>query len=91
MGNTTGISAFWIVFSTTFFGGLWGFVGMVVGVPLMAIVQYIVSRILNYLLKRKGIPTDTESYIKLRKIDKYTNEPIYGKAEKKPDESASLE
>lgn len=89
LGNTTGISAFWIVFSTTFFGGLWGFPGMVLGVPLTAVIHYIVRRILNYMLKKRGIPVETEDYIKLRKIDKYTNEPIYGKSEKKPDESAS--
>lgn len=90
LGNTTGISAFWIVFSTTFFGGLWGFIGMVLGVPLTAVGHHILSRIFGYMLKKRGIPTDTESYIKLRKIDKYTNEPIYGKPQKKPDESASL-
>lgn len=89
LGNTTGISAFWIVFSTTFFGGLWGFPGMVLGVPLTAVIHHIVRRILNYMLKKRGIPVETEAYIKLRKIDKYTNEPIYGKSEKKPEESAS--
>ena len=89
LGNTTGISAFWIVFSTTFFGGLWGFPGMVLGVPLTAVIHYIVRRILGYMLKKRGIPVETESYIKLRKIDKYTNEPIYGKSKKKADESAS--
>ena len=89
LGNTTGISAFWIVFSTTFFGGLWGFPGMVLGVPLTAVIHYIVRRILNYALKKRGIPTETDAYIKLRKIDKYTSEPIYGKSEKKPDESVS--
>lgn len=89
LGNTTGISAFWIVFSTTFFGGLWGFPGMVLGVPLTAVIHHIVRRILNYMLKKRGIPVETEAYIKLRKIDKYTNEPIYGKSEKKPEESGS--
>lgn len=89
LGNTTGISAFWIVFSTTFFGGLWGFPGMVLGVPLTAVIHYIVRRILGYMLKKRGIPVETDAYIKLRKIDKYTNEPIYGNSEKKPDESAS--
>ena len=89
LGNTTGISAFWIVFSTTFFGGLWGFPGMVIGVPLTAVIQYIVRRILTYALKKRAIPVETEAYIKLRKIDKYTNEPIYGKKEKKQDESTT--
>lgn len=89
LGNTTGISAFWIVFSTTFFGGLWGFPGMVLGVPLTAVILHIASRILGYMLKKRGIPVNTEDYIKLRKIDKDTNEPIYGQSSKKQGESAS--
>ena len=89
LGNTTGISAFWIVFSTTFFGGLWGFPGMVLGVPLTAVILHIASSILGYMLKKRGIPVNTEDYIKLRKIDKDTNEPIYGQSSKKQGESAS--
>ena len=89
LGNTTGISAFWIVFSTTFFGGLWGFPGMVLGVPLTAVAHHIISRILGYKLKKRGIPMETEAYIKLRKIDKYTNEPVYGKSSKKKEENVS--
>ena len=77
LGNSTGLTAFWIVFSTTFFGGIWGFIGMVLGVPLTAVIYHIVGKILNYMLKKRGIPYDTESYIKLKKIDKHTNEPIY--------------
>ncbi len=89
LGNSTGLTSFWIVFSTTFFGGLWGFLGMVLGVPLTAVIYYIVGQIVGYMLKKRRIPVDTESYIKLRKIDKKTNQPIYGKAEKKQEESAS--
>ena len=87
LGNSTGLTAFWIVFSTTFFGGLWGFIGMVLGVPLTAVIYYIVGQIVGYMLKKRGIPADTDAYIKLRKIDKKTNELIYGKASKKNDES----
>lgn len=87
LGNTTGISAFWIVFSTTFFGGLWGFPGMVLGVPLMAVIHYIVRRILDYLLRKRGIPTDTEAYIRLKKIDRNTNQPIYEKEPQKTEEN----
>ena len=62
---------------------------MVLGVPLTAVIYYIVGQIVGYMLKKRRIPVDTESYIKLRKIDKKTNQPIYGKAEKKQEESAS--
>lgn len=88
LGNSTGMTAFWIVFSTTFFGGLWGFIGMVLGVPLTAVIYHIVGRIINYLLKKRGIPIETESFIKLQKIDKHTNEPIYEKNGKKNETNA---
>ena len=78
LGNSTGLTAFWIVFSTTFFGGLWGFIGMVLGVPLTAVIYHIAGQVLSCLLKKRGIPDDTNSYIKLKKINKETNEPIYG-------------
>ena len=82
LGNSTGLTAFWIVFSTTFFGGIWGFIGMVLGVPLTAVIYHIAGRILNYMLKKRGIPHDTESYIKLKKIDRHTHEPVYETSEK---------
>ena len=34
LGNTTGVSSFWVLFSILLFGGLWGLVGMVIAVPL---------------------------------------------------------
>ena len=77
LGDTTGLTAFWIVFSTTFFGGIWGFIGMVLGVPLTAVIYHIVGSILNYMLKKRGIPDNTDAYVKLKKIDKHTNEPVY--------------
>ena len=88
LGNSTGLTSFWIVFSTTFFGGIWGFIGMVLGVPLTAVIYHIVGRILKHLLKKRGIPYDTDSYIKLKKIDKHTNEPIYENSEKKQETNA---
>lgn len=79
LGDSTGLSSFWVVFAITFFGGIWGFPGMLIGVPLTAVFYYIASRLITYRLHKKGIPEDTESYIKLQKIDKKTNEPIYEK------------
>ena len=39
LGNTTGLSSFWVLFAILLFGGLWGFVGMIVGVPLLVIIR----------------------------------------------------
>ncbi|MCD8125875.1 MAG: AI-2E family transporter [Lachnospiraceae bacterium] len=34
LGNSTGLSGFWVLFSIILFSGLFGFVGMIIGVPL---------------------------------------------------------
>ncbi len=55
LGESTGLSAFWVVFSILFFGGLFGIVGMLVGVPLFAVIYRIISRIVDYQLRKKGL------------------------------------
>lgn len=82
LGNSTGLSSFWVVFAILVFGGLWGFPGMLLGVPIMAVIYYIVGNIVEYILKRRGIPADKIDYVNLNKIDKVTNQPIYNYEEK---------
>ena len=82
LGNSTGLSSFWVVFAILVFGGLWGFPGMLLGVPIMAVIYYIVGNIVEYILKRRGIPADKIDYVNLNKIDKVTNQPIYNHKEK---------
>ena len=45
LGNTTGLSSFWVLFSILLFGGLWGFVGMIVGVPLFAVIYDVIKKL----------------------------------------------
>ena len=52
LGNTTGLSSFWVMFAILLFGGLWGIVGMVVGVPLFAVIYDIVRQLTLYGLRR---------------------------------------
>ncbi len=77
LGNSTGLSSFWVVFAIMLFGGLWGFPGMLLGVPIMAVIYYIVQSIVSYLLKKRGIPDSEIDYVHLKSIDKYSNKPEY--------------
>lgn len=54
LGNTTGLSSFWVLFSILVFGGLWGFVGMVIGVPLFAVIYDVCRKLVLYGLKKNG-------------------------------------
>lgn len=55
IGNATNLSTFWVLFAILFFGGLWGVVGMVIGVPLMAVIIDITDKVLNYILDKRKI------------------------------------
>ena len=77
LGDSTGLSSFWVVFAILVFGGLWGFPGMLLGVPLMAVIYYVAQKLVSYFLRKRGLVDDTGSYIHLMRIDKRTNELVY--------------
>lgn len=52
LGNTTGVSSFWVLFSILLFGGLWGIVGMVIAVPLFGVIYDIIRKLVNRGLRR---------------------------------------
>ena len=52
LGNTTGLSSFWVLFAILLFGGLWGFVGMIVGVPLFAVIYDVIKKLVIHGLRR---------------------------------------
>lgn len=70
LGDRTGLSSFWVLFSITLFGGLWGLVGMVVCVPLFAVIYDIVKKLVRRGLQKNGLPEAWEQY----KAD-YPDEP----------------
>ena len=45
LGETTGVSSFWVLFSVMLFGGLWGILGMIIGVPLFAVIYDIIRKL----------------------------------------------
>lgn len=63
LGDSIGISAFWILFAILVAGKFLGIVGMIIGVPLFAIVYSIIKEDVEYKLKIKELPTDTKDYI----------------------------
>ncbi|WP_300379387.1 AI-2E family transporter [Clostridium sp.] len=63
LGDSIGISAFWILFSILVAGKVLGLLGMVIGVPLFAIVYSIIKDMIEGRLKAKGLNTNTSDYI----------------------------
>ena len=63
LGETTGLASFWVLFSILLFGGLFGFAGMVLGVPVFAMIYSVVSRTVAHGLRARNLPVETEEYM----------------------------
>lgn len=55
IANSIGLSGLWVMFSVIIGGGLFGIVGMVLGVPLFAVIYLAASDVINKKLKEKKI------------------------------------
>lgn len=61
-GASTGLTPIGVIAAVTFTSHVFGFVGMVIGVPLCAVVSYYISRQIEKNLKKKHLPTQPEYY-----------------------------
>lgn len=62
LGDSLGISAFWIMFSLLVAGKLLGFIGLIIGVPLFVLFYSIIKDIIEDRLDKRGMPMETEEY-----------------------------
>lgn len=69
LGSSTGISGMWVIFSITFFGGLWGVVGMFIGIPIFSVCYAMIKRSVERRLNRRELPTQTWEYLPIKRID----------------------
>ena len=68
LGNTVGISGFWVLISITVATSLFGFTGMILGVPVFAIIYMLVSDAVSAALAKKNHPTATAEYYAIRRV-----------------------
>ena len=69
LGETSGLASFWVMFAILVGGGLFGFPGMILGVPTFAVIYYYAGKLLRKKLKRKNMAEDTEEYMEFNKYD----------------------
>ena len=62
LGNKLGIGGIWILFSIMIFSAMFGFVGMLIGVPVFAIIYDLIRRMVVCLLGRRGQRKRLEKY-----------------------------
>ena len=54
LGDRTGLSSFWVLFAIILCGGLWGIAGMVICVPMFAVIYDTVKKLVRRGLHKKG-------------------------------------
>lgn len=85
LGENVGISSFWILVAITVGGGLFGFGGMLLGVPVFAVIYMLISDMVNRTLKRRGQSIRTDDYYAIRTVAELRNSeaevPASGKEE----------
>lgn len=69
LGDSTGLSAFWVLFSLLLFNHLMGFWGMLLGVPLFASFYYLLREFVNSRLRQRDLPVGTKDYIHIAGIE----------------------
>lgn len=74
LGDSTGLAGFWVIFSITLFGGIFGVMGMVVGVPVFAVLYAAIKSFVHNVLQKKNIPCETDAYINVAAIK---NDKLY--------------
>lgn len=81
LGDRLGISDFWILVSITVFGSLFGFGGMLLGVPVFTVIYALIAQAVNNALSKKKLPQNSEHYYSiltvedLKEYDKEFGEP----------------
>ncbi len=96
LGESTGLSAFWVLFSILLFGGFWGIAGMLVGCPLFAVIYKIIKDYISMRLRSKNLSDATVEYMDLKCIEisentaeyiRYTDEELNSKKKKEKNKS----
>ena len=76
LGSSVGIGGFWVLFSIIVGSGLFGFAGMLLGVPVFVVIYTFFKNLVNRKLRRSGLPVETDVYKETDHIDPSTGEVV---------------
>lgn len=82
LGDSTGLSSFWVIFAILLGGGAFGFPGMILGVPTFAVFYHFVKYLAEKSLTKKNLPPDTEAYDHMELSPPFEGRDGIGKIEK---------
>lgn len=91
LGDNTGLSSFWVIFALILGQSIFGFVGLIISIPLFAVAYSIVKARISRRLQKKGMPADSNVYRKIGYIDRDSGETVTLEQLKIEDEKAAAE
>ncbi|MBR5090848.1 MAG: AI-2E family transporter, partial [Ruminiclostridium sp.] len=62
LGESTGLTSFWVIFAILAGQGIFGFWGLIIGIPLFAVIYSAAKTFISDRLKRKGFPSGSDDY-----------------------------
>ena len=76
LGSSVGINGFWVMFAIILGAGLFGFWGMLLGVPVFVVIYTAVNSAIDRKLRRSDLPHSTEDFKNLEYIDPVSLQPV---------------
>ena len=76
LGSSIGITSFWVLFAIVVGAGLFGFAGMVLGVPVFVVLYTFLTNRVDERLKKSDLPWETAQYENLDHIDPVTRQAV---------------
>ena len=76
LGSSVGISGFWIMFAIILGAGLFGFWGMLLGVPVFVVIYTAINNAIERRLKSSDLPVPVQEYQNLDHIDEITRKGV---------------
>lgn len=83
LSESTDLSSFWVIFSILVGGGMFGMIGMFIGVPMFAVIYAVICFFINHSLTGRNLSTDTEKYLNLKCIEVHESETDDTKSDSK--------
>ena len=76
LGSSIGITSFWVLFAIVVGAGLFGFAGMILGVPVFVVIYTFLTNRVKERLKNSDLPWETADYQDLDHIDPVTRRAV---------------
>ena len=81
LGDSTGLSSFLVIVAILIGGGIFGIPGMIIGVPVFAVLYAALGRLVHISLIYKQVPDEEQKYTNIDCLDPETHEPVLFPAE----------